>query len=104
MGIVPRRASVTRFGHVRHPASRTSVSMGRRVLGDSDAGVQEDVLHGVHQCGTLVDGTLERLAAQDESLATGTLVDHRSAHGTREVVITLGLSTGINETNTSGVT
>ena len=58
----------------------------------------------MHQSGTFVDWTLEGLAAHDQTLATGTLVDNGSTHGLREVARTLGLTTRVDEADFAGVT
>ena len=50
-----------------------------------------------------VDRALERLATEDESLATRALVDDRGAHGTREVVVALGLAAGVDQPDATGV-
>ena len=69
----------------RHPGGDRRASL----LGDSYRSVEVHVLDGVDQCSTLISRTLEGLATDNETLATGPLIDHRHADGLRQVTLTL---------------
>jgi stage V sporulation protein R len=73
------------------------------LLGDGDALLEVDVLDGVEQSHTLLEGFLKRLASRDEAHATRALVDDGGAHGFGHVGSAFAFTTRVDQRRTPHV-
>ena len=78
--------------HRAPPEAEVGAAPGAPVSGERDGLVEVDVLDGVQQLDALGHRALERLAAGDEALPAGALVDDGGLHGVGQVAGALRLA------------